>query len=116
MKIPSYLVDVLHALRLLCDQTVYYVVERAGPHVYRVAAPDNCCVVVDTKRRIVEDSIDGMLPRYFPGRIEPEHLFRVRWTRDDGELVDIVIESSSAALARITVRAPATASAEEVHE
>lgn len=114
MKIPSYLVDVLHGLRLPCDDGVYYDVECAALHFYRVVAPDGWCVVVDTKRRIVEDSIDGMLPLSFPGRVEPEHLFRVRWTGDDGDQVDLVIESSSAALARITVGAPREAYAEEV--
>ena len=114
MRFPPYLIDVLTALRGWHDDEVWFQVRQFGRHHYRVEAPDGWTIVVDVTRRLVDDSIEPMLPPEFPGRIEPEHIFRVEWLPLNGRPRSVEIEASSARIARIHLNAPSNAHVREV--
>ncbi len=114
MNIPNYLLQVLSALRDWHDNEVYFDVRQFGSDHYRVEGPDGWTIVVDTARRLVDDSIEPMLPPDFPGRLEPEHNFRVEWLPLNGPPPCAVIEASSATIARIHMDAPPSAHVQEV--
>ena len=114
MKIPRYLFEVFQGLRQWHDDDVWFDVQQFGEHFYRIEAPDGWTIVVDVKRRLVDDSIEPMVPPDFPGRIEPEHSFRVEWLQQEGKPRNVVIEASSAGIARIHLNAPPDALIQEV--
>ena len=115
MRIPPYLIDVIAALRRWHDDRVWFDVQQFGQHHYRVEAPDGWKIVVDAARRLVDDSIEPMVPPDFPGRVEPEHIFRVEWLPLQGSPRCVEIEASSAKIARIHLNAPPDAHVQEVH-
>ncbi len=114
MKIPAFLIDVLRALKGWHDDEVWFDVQQCGKNFYLIEAPDGRNIVVDTKRKMVDDSILALVPLDFPGRVEPEHIFRLAWTDREGRDIDFEIEASSAALARLRGRAPSDALVEAV--
>ncbi len=114
MKIPDYLIQVLGALRAWHDDEVWFDIRQFRRDHYRVEAPDGWTMVVDATRKFVDDSVEPMLPPDFPGRLEPEHVFRVEWLPLNGPPRCVEIEASSATIARIHLDAPPSAHVEEV--
>ena len=114
MHVTPYLIDVLADLRSRHDDLVWFQLERIRAGIYRITAPCGQAMVVDSKRKMAEDSCLNLLSMDFPGRIQPEHSFSVRWLAPDGEEIEVTVEASSATLAKILIDAPDSAVAVEV--
>lgn len=113
ISVDAYLMDLLSALRMWHGSSAVFNVEQLGPRRYRVEAEDTFRIIVDSRSRMVEDSIEGIVPPGFPGRIEPEHNFEVRWNDARGRESVQWCEASSSVLAREVLKAPAWATVTE---
>jgi len=109
VTVHPYLIDVLAALRARHDDQVWFHIDEIKPWLHRGEPPNGFTIIVDSKRRLVDDSVDGLLSPEFPGRLEPEHLYEVRWEDQWGNERCTWTEASSPALARLLVKAPANA-------
>lgn len=114
MRITPYLIDVLADLRSRHDDSVWFRLERIRAGIYRITAPCGQAMLVDSERKMAEDSCLNLLSMDFPGRIQPEHIFSVRWLAPDGEEIDVTVEASSGTLAMLLIDAPGSAVAVEV--
>ena len=57
MKIPAYLIDVLRAMKDWHDEKVWFDVEHCRASFYRIETPDGLTTIVDTERRLIDDSL-----------------------------------------------------------
>ncbi len=88
-------------------------VELVDPGVFRITIDDNCALLVDANRGVVDDPV-GALTDPFQGRLPMKRRYLLTWRDDHGVPVSATVEASSRRFARLFVDAPAQAYVERV--